>query len=141
MENFPVMLEKDDNGTVLVDFVDFPFAHTFGKTEGEAMKRAVDALVSAIIGLMTDRKDVPRPSSARGRRTVSLPPLDAAKIELYRAMRKQGVTKAELGRRLQWHPPQIDRLLDLRHASKLDQLEHALRAVGKTLIISVRDAA
>jgi antitoxin HicB len=39
----------------------------------------------------------------------------------------------EPARRLGWHAPQVDRLLDLRHASRLDQLDRALRAVGKRL--------
>jgi antitoxin HicB len=92
------------------------------------------------MALMADRRDIPRPSPARGRPTVTLPALSAAKLALYRAMRQSGVTKAELGRRLGWHGPQIDRLLDLRHASRLDQIEEALRALGKRLVIDVRAA-
>jgi antitoxin HicB len=67
--------------------------------------------------------------------------LSAAKVGLYEAMRAAGVRKAELARRLGVHMPQIDRLLDLRHASRLDQVEPALRAVGKRLVVAVRDAA
>jgi hypothetical protein len=37
--------------------------------------------------------------------------------------------------------PQVDRLLDLRHASRLDQLEAAFRALGKQLFIQVCEAA
>ena len=48
-------------------------------------------------------------------------------------MRAQRVGKAELGRRLNCHLPQIDRLLDLGHDSRLDQLEAALAALGKRL--------
>jgi antitoxin HicB len=70
-----------------------------------------------------------------------LPPLATAKVALYEAMRKAGMSKAELARRLGMHGPQVDRLLDLRHASRLDQLERALRLFGKRLVIEVRDAA
>jgi antitoxin HicB len=35
----------------------------------------------------------------------------------------------------------VDRLLDLRHASRLDQMEAAFRALGKQLSVDVRDAA
>jgi antitoxin HicB len=56
-------------------------------------------------------------------------------------MRSQGVGKAELARRLNCHLPQIDRLLDLRHASRLDQIEAAFAALKKRLSIEVRDAA
>jgi antitoxin HicB len=139
MEIYPVTLERDED-TILVSFLDIPQAHTFGNTEGEALARAVAALETAIAALMSDRKSIPRPSPARGRQTVALPPLSAAKIGLYRAMRAGRVSKAELGRRLKWHAPQVDRLLDLRHASRLDQLDQALRAIGKRLVIGVRGA-
>jgi antitoxin HicB len=52
-----------------------------------------------------------------------------------------GVGKAELAHRLNRHLPRIDRLLDLRHASRLDQLEQAFLRLGKRLNISLEDAA
>ena len=54
-----------------------------------------------------------------------------------RAMTEQGVKKSELARRLGWHMPQADRLFDLRHASRLDQIEAAARALGRTLEVRV----
>jgi antitoxin HicB len=56
-------------------------------------------------------------------------------------MRSSGVGKAELARRLHCHLPQIDRLLDLNHGSRLDQIERALLAVGRKLKISFEGAA
>ena len=56
-------------------------------------------------------------------------------------MRAQKIGKAELARRLNCHLPQVDRLLDLLHSSRLEQLEAAFRAVGKRLTIAVEEAA
>jgi antitoxin HicB len=141
MFTYPIHLESDDGGFV-VTFPDLPFGVTEGDDEDEAAARAVDLLESVLIALMDDKADIPVPSRAkRGQKTVTLPALSAAKVALYQAMRRAGVRKAELGRRLGWHMPQVDRLLDLRHASRLDQVEAALRAVGKQLVIEVRDAA
>ncbi len=39
------------------------------------------------------------------------------------------------------HLPQVDRLLDLMHSSRLDQLEAAFRVLGKRLALEVLDAA
>ena len=56
-------------------------------------------------------------------------------------MRQTGTRKAELARRLKVHAPQIDRLLDLDHDSRLDQIERAARAMGRELHIELRPAA
>jgi antitoxin HicB len=56
-------------------------------------------------------------------------------------MRTAKIGKAELARRLNCHLPQVDRLLDLRHASRLDRLEAAFRALGKQLSVQVSEAA
>jgi antitoxin HicB len=67
--------------------------------------------------------------------------LTEAKVALYREARNAGISKAELGRRLGWHAPQIDRLFDLNHHSRIEQIDQALRALGKRSVVSVRDAA
>jgi antitoxin HicB len=56
-------------------------------------------------------------------------------------MRANRVGKAELARRLNCHLPQVDRLLDLLHASRLDQLEAAFRVLGKRLAVEIQEAA
>jgi antitoxin HicB len=56
-------------------------------------------------------------------------------------MLSEKIGKAEMARRLNCHLPQIDRLLDLAHASRLDRIEQAFLAVGKRLKISLEDAA
>jgi len=49
----------------------------------------------------------------------------------------QGVRKADLARRLGWKAPQVDRLFDLGHASRLDQLEAAAHALGKHIDVTL----
>ncbi|WP_372053088.1 hypothetical protein P7L74_04055 (plasmid) [Tistrella mobilis] len=61
---------------------------------------------------------------------VDLPPLVAAKLALYDAMRAQDISKSELARRIGVDESLVRRLLDLRHRSRLDQLERALGVVG-----------
>jgi antitoxin HicB len=141
MLQYPVHLEREGR-RVLVSFPDFPGVHTYGEDEGEALERAVDALETYLMAVIEDREEIPEPRrrSARGK-AITLPVLTEAKLALYREMRAANVGKAELARRLHCHLPQIDRLLDLGHASRLDQLEAALLAVGKRLAIHLEDAA
>lgn len=138
---YPVSLVREGSKT-LVSFPDFPNVYTYGDDEGEALTRAVDALETYLTSMIEDREPVPAPHRPKRRqRFITLPALTEAKIELYRQMRAAGIGKAELARRLHCHLPQIDRLLDLNHASRLDQIEQALLAVGKRLKISFEDAA
>ena len=77
---------------------------------------------------------------ARGK-AVILPALTEAKLALDSTMRANRVGKVELARRLNCHLPQVDRLLDLLHASRLDQLEAAFRVLGKRLAVEIREVA
>jgi antitoxin HicB len=142
MLRYPVRLVPDTNGTIRVEFPDFPEAHTFGEDTDEALMQAVDALESALMLYVEGRRDIPAPSPVKRRgRSVALPALTEAKVGLYSAMRASGVGKAALARRLNCHLPQVDRLLDFRHGSRLDQLEAAFRALGKELSVQILDAA
>ncbi len=134
---YRLTIEPDDNGTLLVSFVDIPEAHTFVNDEDEITARATDCALTALEGYMKDRRPIPAPSRELTGRAVVLPPLAVAKIELYEAMRNAGVRKAELARRLRWHMPQVDRLLSLRHGSRLEQLEAALTAMDHHLEMRV----
>src|SRR6266581_5261660 len=136
---YPVTLSKDDNGTFLVRFADVPEAITYGDTKEEALAHAQDALLTAFDAYIKDRRDIPEPSE-RGGASVEVPALEASKIALYRAMRERSINKSELARRLHWHLPQVDRVLDVRHGSQIDQIESALAAVGKRLVVNVIDA-
>jgi len=137
---YPVKLQNDD-GTTLVTFPDVPEAITYGETRAEAMAHAVDALETIFMAYMDDKRPIPLPSQPKGRPTIALPCLTSAKIALYNSMLTQRVSKIALARRLNCHPPQIDRLLDLNHASKLDQIERALAALGLALYLDVRKVA
>src|SRR5260370_11388605 len=78
--------------------------------------------------------DWPAPPAPAGRPLVRLAPLVAAKAEVYRAMRAAGVSKAELARRVGVSPQQAQRLFDIHHASRLDQIHAALAALGRRLV-------
>ena len=127
---YPIVLE-DDDGAVLATSPDFPELTTFGDDNEEALARAGDALEEAIAARIHDRRDIPAPS--RGEIYAVLPTLTSVKVMLYQGMRDQGVGKAELARRLGWHMPQVDRVLDVNHHSRLDQMDAALGAIGKRL--------
>jgi antitoxin HicB len=73
---------------------------------------------------------------------VGLPSVvSSAKAELYTALRSSGITKAELARRTGIHKQRVERLLDIDHASRIEQLEAAFAAPNKRLVIEIQNAA
>lgn len=138
--DFAITLTRDDEGRIQVAYPDLPAARAAGEYEADALVRARQVLTAVLAACIKDRRPVPRPVRA-GRTRVSVPLLAQFKIGVYEAMRECGVSRAELARRLGWHRPQVDRLLDLGHASKLEQIEAALAVLGKRVTVAVAPAA
>jgi antitoxin HicB len=138
MLSYPVNLELDTNNSYLVTFPDIPEALSAGEDEGEALLNALDALETVIEAYFDEKREVPMPSKPKkGQPVVTLPALVVTKVLLQNEMLRQGVRKSELARRLNVHMPQVDRLLDPRHSSKLEAIEAAFLSLGKRLKISL----
>jgi antitoxin HicB len=133
---WPVDLIPAEEGGLIVNFPDLPNGWSQGETRDEALEQAEDLLDEMILGRMAHNEDVPRPSPPKGRPVVAPPALTAAKFEAYRAMRAAGLNKSQLAERLGWQPSQVTRLFDGRHASRLDQIDAALHALGRRLVVT-----
>jgi antitoxin HicB len=136
---YRVNLEKDDNDTLLVTCKALPEVTTFGDDEADAMAHAVNAIEEALAARISDDQDIPE-SDTKGPHLVRLPALTALKVELYRQIRRDGITRAELVRRLRWNRESVDRLFRLEHNSKIGQIESAFEALGRKLDIEVHAA-
>ena len=133
MLTYPIRLEEDV-GTVMATSPDFPELTTFGDDRDDALMRAVDALEEAIAARIHAGRDIPSPS--KGEVRVGMPTLTAVKVILYQGMRDDGVGKAELACRLGWHLPQVDRVLDIQHRSRMEQMDAALGVIDRQLYVS-----
>lgn len=135
---YPMTLVPDTNGTFLVQFPDIPEANAVAGDETEAFVNGLEALEAAIEIYFDEKRIVPPPSKVkRGQLSIVLPALVTAKVLLANEMVSQGVRKADLARRLDVHMPQVDRLVDLRHSSKIEAIEAALQSLGKRLDVRV----
>lgn len=142
MLKFPAHFESDPAGGFVVTFRDIPEAITQGDTLEEAQSMAVDALVTAMDFYVEDRRSVPAPSAAQaGERLVELPPSIAAKIQLLNLCLETHTRPADLARGMGIKPQEVTRVLDLQHATKIDTLAAAFRALGYEMDVSVRPAA
>jgi antitoxin HicB len=138
MFDYPVILTEQPEGGFVVTFPDVPEAITQGEEKEEALLYAVDALEVALSCYVDSRRPLPVPSKPkRGQLVVHPSALESAKLAIYAEMLAQGVRKSDLARRLGWHLPQVDRLLDLNHATRMEHLESAARSLGRELRLSV----
>jgi antitoxin HicB len=142
MRPYPLILETADDGQVIAQARDVPLAIAVGRDEREAVALAADALASALRSYVEAGQPIPRPSRVkRGAPAVALPPLAAAKLALYQTLRETGLGPPALAAMLGCPVREVRELLDLDHHSRLDRLAAALTALGKRLVIQIRDAA
>ncbi len=93
------------------------------------------ALERIVAGRMKARQSIPPfdPHADSGPGTkviyVTLRLTDVIKVQLYEAMRRRSLSPADLMKTLRWHRTQIDRLLQIGHPSRLDQIEDAANAL------------
>ena len=144
MVRYPATLDPDPKtGGYVVTFPDVPEGVTQGDNDEEAMDMARDCIITVFAEYIRSGREIPRPSRLRGKRQrmVALPLLVSMKIELYNAWLQSGMRKAELARHLGIPKTVVDRLFNLKHRSRMEQIEAAFEALGKHLEIAVRDAA
>ena len=134
-----VLISEEDS--VSVSFPDIPEALTCGTDRSDALAQAADALVAALSAYVYAREDIPVPSPViNTQELIAVPMIVAAKLVLYSAMRRQGITKTALARRLGLSEGAVRKLLDPDHRSHIGQVEKALRILGQSLVIADRAA-
>lgn len=144
---YSALLEPEPEGGFTVTFPEIGFGATYGATWDEALRQAEDMLEEAVLGLIAHGAEIPEPApqndaagDATRRAPIALPALTAAKFELYRAMREAGLDAEQLAQRLGWLPKKVVHILDGYHAVRLEQLEAALAALGRRLVVTSEPA-
>ena len=136
MKYFAQRLHED--GGYTVTFRDIPEAITYGETLEEALEMAQDALETAMEFYFEDMRQVPTPSKGQdGEYAIELPISMASKVLLLNEMVAQRVTQADLAKRMNTSRQVVNRMTDLQHATKIDTISDALKALGKEMVIQV----
>ncbi|HCM1923095.1 TPA: hypothetical protein N3A35_003825 [Salmonella enterica subsp. salamae serovar 16:m,t:e,n,x] len=142
MFNYAVKLIHDaETDAYEVSCRDLPLLHSVGDTVEDALLEAEDGIITAISLEMDMRRPIPVASAPLpGEHIVVLPVLVAMKAALYNTMIETGTRKADLARRLGVNGPQVDRLLDVEHSSKVEKVELALAQLGRKAQVEIRAA-
>ena len=122
--------QTDGDGFVAI-FPDVDGAITGGFTFREALINAEDCLVVSLAACVDCQEELPTPSAyQKGQELLTVQPVIAAQLDLYTAMREQGISRADLAERLGVGGEDVDRLLSLDYRTPIGQVLNALRAVG-----------
>lgn len=142
MVNYPINVHEE-NGHFWSSCKDLPEAHSAGDTLEELLANAVEGIQLALSIYVDQGRAIPVASTPKdGSRHVVYQPVQVvAKAVLWNAMVEQGLRVADLARLLGVSHPTASRLVDFEHNSKIEQVEAALKALGKRLeVISVKAA-
>jgi antitoxin HicB len=131
MRGYRLSREADDNGSYLITCPALPEVTTFGETSEDSLRNARHAIEEALAARIAAGAEVPAGEEpTKGMGWARLAALPALKVDLYEALREAGITRAELARRLDWNRNSVDRLFQLDHESRLEQIEAAAAALG-----------
>lgn len=135
---YAVLLSPAEEGGYVVTCRDLPELITQGESVEEALDQASDAMDEVFATYLTEGLNFPEPSKARRREhMVAPPPETVAKAALYVAMRRAGISKVQLAKRLGVDEKEVRRLLDPHYGSKLPRIAKAISVLGQRLVIGV----
>ncbi|WP_440057881.1 type II toxin-antitoxin system HicB family antitoxin [Pseudomonas fragariae (ex Marin et al. 2024)] len=140
MYQYPLELHQEPTG-VWLSCPDIPEMNASGDTLDEALDETLNGMESALSLYVDQRRKIPQASLPAGDELVMhLPALTVAKIMLWNSMLDNGVSRAELARRLGCSRQVVDRLVDFLHTSKIEQVERALGLLGRRITLSLEAA-
>lgn len=143
MFNYAVKLEHDpDTKSWIATCRDLPLFNSVGDSVDDALLESVDGAIVALSIEIDARRPIPAASQPEeGEYVIHLPVLVVMKAALHNAMVATGTRKSDLARSMGMKGPQIDRLLDVCHSSKVETVELALQQLNRTVQVSVDKVA
>ena len=128
---YPAKFDLDE-GRYVVTFRDIPEAMTQGYSLDEARDMALDALVTALDFYFNDQKMVPLPSIAEDEeQLIELPVSIWSKILLLNTMLEARISQSDLAKKMNKSRQEMQRIIDLKHNTKIDTVVEALKILGK----------
>lgn len=135
---YPAQMEPNGEGGFIVSFRDIPEALTEGWSIPNALEYAQDVLIAAAEDYVKEGLVFPEPTAKQdGDYMIELPFTVVIKMRLLEIMLKQKIRPADLARRMGIKPQKVTRILDFCHATRLDTLDKAFKALNMTLTVSV----
>jgi len=136
---YPMTVESNGEGGFIACFRDVPEAVTESWSLEELKEDALEALITSIDFYIEDGREFPSSSDLEnGDMAVALPASVIAKVLLLNTMVKANVRPADLARKMKIKPQEVTRITDVKHATKIDTMQKAFKALGKELVFELR---
>jgi antitoxin HicB len=132
---YPHEARPEPESGVFTSFPDVPEALTGAENEASVPRMAQDALVAALSFSVDGGRALPLLSA--GQPAAPVPVLVALQLALHEATLAQGVTNAALAKRAGTDEMTVRRMRDLFQKTNVDNLETALRLLGRWVESSV----
>ena len=122
--------DDEEGEGFVVTFPDVRGGTCGAKTFKESIILAEDCLVVMLGAYIDCQEELPVPSPwEKGQELIAVQPVIAAQLDLYSAMRRQGITTEELAHLLQVPVSNARKLLILDYKSSINQVFKALEAL------------
>jgi len=142
MNDYTLEIHHDGKAGVWLSCVEIPEMHASGNTLADALCDTAEAMDAALSIYVDQRRAIPAGRwQGHAATRLHLSALTAAKVALWNAVVEAGVSRGELAERLGCTRQVVDRLVDILHASKIEQVERGLAVLGKRIYVSVEAAA
>ncbi len=137
---YPARIGRTKDGVFEVQFLDLKEAFTEGDTFEEALENASEVLSGVILARIAHGLDVPEPKrGVKGKNVYYVLPDAKTQSALVIRTAFEGQNMAQVARDLETSWPAVNRLRDPSHWPTLKLLDRALKAVGKDLVITIRN--
>lgn len=133
---YPVALEDNEEGGYILHFKDLPEINSEIWSRDELQETATNALITAAEICFEKKIPFPEPSKAeKDEQVIALPLSVVSKILLHKAMLLANLRPSDLAKRMKTTPQEVNRIIDLRHSTKIDTIQKAFRSFGQDLNI------
>ncbi|MFV8798476.1 hypothetical protein ACNSO8_07570 [Yersinia sp. LJYL362] len=140
MHHYPASYTYDEaSDEYHIQYRDFPELGSVTYSVGNIELEALEGIKNGIATQIEEQRPVPMPSALQPDDiAIRIPILMRLKAELHNAMLNTQTSKADMARKLGFNAAQMDRLLNVDYASKVEVLEQALYLVGVEADVAVR---
>lgn len=136
--NFACRFQKIEDGSTVITCRDLPELLSWaadGDTDEDWAKKAVEDCIAFRV---QDGLEIPFASPAQeGEYIVELSTTEVVKVLIHNEMVKQNLTRLKLAEKSGLSLPEVTRLLNIKHKTKIDVLTETLKSIGKRLSFSL----